>query len=126
MVAILNKLLPFLIFTNQSSVGVHGADVAAALATGHWGCDESINSSSSSASCSSVDVLLSRVIPRFFQAIGSRCSYHHASWAARSVRRCKDDNSFPNVGTLFLLLAHVHFPALASSLCHLHPHFQPA
>jgi hypothetical protein len=68
----------------QSSVGVHAADVAAALAIGHWGNDDSIRSSI----CSGVDVLLARVIPRFFHALGSSCSYHDAVWAARIVRRC--------------------------------------
>ena len=81
-----NSILTFLASdVLQSSVGVHAADVAAALAIGHWGNDDSICSSSI---CSGVDVLLSRVIPRFFHALGSSCSYHDAAWAARIVRRC--------------------------------------
>ena len=71
----------------QSSVGVHAADVAAALAIGHWGSDDSVCSSFGSG----VDALLARVIPRFFHALGSSCSYHDAAWAARIVRRCNQD-----------------------------------
>ena len=71
----------------QSSVGVHAADVAAALAIGHWGSDDSICSSFGSG----VDALLSRVIPRFFHALGSSCSHHDAAWAARIVRRYNQD-----------------------------------
>jgi hypothetical protein len=69
----------------QSSVGVHAADVAAALAIGHWGSDDSIGSCSIG---SGTDALLSRVSPRFFHALGSSCSHHDAAWAARIVRRC--------------------------------------
>ena len=69
----------------QSSVGVHAADVAAALAVGHWGSDDSVGSSFGG---SGVDTLLSRVIPRFFLSLGSSCSHHDAAWAARVVRRC--------------------------------------
>lgn len=70
---------------SQSSVGVHAADVAAALAVGHWGSDDSVGSSFGG---SGVDTLLSRVIPRFFLALGSSCGHHDAAWAARVVRRC--------------------------------------